>query len=126
MIVGIGVDIVENARVGELLEKHGRAFEEKLFTEGELSYARERRRRHEHLAARFAAKEAVAKALGQGMSNGVSWRDIEVVHDETGKPGVKLTGPVKKLAEQMGVRSLHISLSHTDSHSIAFVVAEGD
>ena len=126
MIIGIGVDIVENARVGELLEKHGRTFQEKLFTEGELSYARERRRRTEHLAARFAAKEAVAKALGQGIANGVSWRDIEVVHNDAGKPEVKLTGPVKDLAESMGVRSLHISLSHTDSHSIAFVVAEGN
>ena len=125
MIVGIGVDIVENARISEMLRRHGRSFEEKLFTEGELSYADERRRRTEHLAARFAAKEAVAKALGQGMTNGISWRDIEVVHDQRGKPGVKLTGAVRKLADKMGVQHLHISLSHTDSHSVAFVVAEG-
>ena len=66
MIIGIGVDLVENMRIGELLEKHGRSFVEKIFTTGELDYAHKRRRRVEHLAARFAAKEAVAKALGQG------------------------------------------------------------
>ncbi len=125
MIIGIGVDIVENARVGELIEKHGKSFEQKVFTEGELDYANDRRRRTEHLAARFAAKEAVAKALGQGMSSGISWRDIEVTHNEAGKPEVKLTGPVRKLAQQMGVKTIHLSLSHTDTHSVAFAVAEG-
>ena len=125
MIIGIGVDIVENARVGELIEKHGKSFEQKVFTEGELDYANDRRRRLEHLAVRFAAKEATSKALGQGMSSGISWRDIEVVHDETGKPEVRLTGAVGKLAEKMGVRTVHLSLSHTDTHSVAFAVAEG-
>lgn len=125
MIIGIGVDIVENARIAELLDKHASSFSDKVFTEGELGYADPRCRRVEHLAARFAAKEAVAKALGLGMSNGISWRDIEVVHDDAGKPSVKLTGLVRDLADKTGVRSFHISLSHTDSHSIAFVVAEG-
>lgn len=124
MIVGIGVDIVENARIAEMLEKHGPAFSAKIFTESELAYAGERRRRIEHLAARFAAKEAVAKALGLGMTNGISWRDIEVVHDQAGKPAVNLTGHVADIAADIGVRTLHLSLSHADSHSIAFVVAE--
>jgi holo-[acyl-carrier protein] synthase len=126
MIIGVGVDIVENARVADLLEKHPGTFEEKVFTALELTYAADRRRRVEHLAARFAAKEAVAKALGFGMSNGIYWRDIEVIHDDAGKPTVKLAGRVRDLAEKMGVRAIHLSLSHTDVHSIAFAVAEGD
>jgi holo-[acyl-carrier protein] synthase len=124
MIIGIGVDIVENERIAAMLEQHGSAFEDKVFTANELAYAGDRRRRVEHLAVRFAAKEAVAKALGRGISKGVTWKDIEVVHDDAGKPGISLHGGTFDLAEEMGVRNLHVSLSHTDTHSVAFVVAE--
>ena len=124
MIVGIGVDIVENARIAELIEKHGPSFEQKVFTPGELGYAGPRRRRIEHLAVRFAAKEAVAKAFGFGMSNGISWLEIEIVHDDAGKPEVKLSGHVKDLSEKMHVHAVHVTLSHTETHSVAFVVAE--
>ncbi len=118
------MDIVENARIAEMLEEHPSTFEQKIFTQREIDYAAQRRRRVEHFAARFAAKEAVAKALGQGMTNGVSWKDIEVIHDPAGKPHISLTGHALRLAEKMGVRSIHLSLSHSDIHSIAFVVAE--
>lgn len=125
MIVGIGVDIVKTSRIAEMLEKHGDHFTGRIFTEGELAYAEARKRRVEHLAARFAAKEAVAKALGRGMSDGIVWCDIEVVNTATGKPEIRLSGQVASMAREMGIAALHLSLSHADEYAVATVIAEG-
>jgi len=115
VIVGVGVDVVDVARLGRSLERTP-ALLERLFTAQE-----QRIERLESLAARFAAKEAVAKALG---SSGLSFLDAEVVSDESGKPWLHLHGDAAVLAESMGITRWHVSLSHDAGTATAFVVAE--
>ncbi len=116
MIVGIGVDLVETARVWVALQRTP-ALAARLFAESE------RGGRPESLAASFAAKEAVAKALGA--PPGLRWTDVAVFRDADGRPGLLVTGTVAALARQHGVRCWHVSLSHDSGMSIAMVVAEG-
>lgn len=96
---------------------------EALFTPGELEYCRGKRRRYEHMAARFAAKEAVLKAFGTGLSQRMRWTDVEVVNERTGRPGVRLAGAVAAFAERNGLRDLDISLTHTGDLALAHAVA---
>jgi holo-[acyl-carrier protein] synthase len=114
---GVGVDLVDVARFTLALERHPRIVE-RLFTERERSDARER---PERLAARFAAKEAVLKTFGVG-AGATPWRSIEVATDESGAPHVVLHGTAADLARESGVTSLHLSLTHTRSAAVAFVV----
>ena len=97
MIIGHGVDIVETARIERMLGDHPERFLERVFTPGEQSDSNSTRQ-HEHLAARFAAKEAALKALGTGWSQGIGWTDIEVVRAENGKPSLKVTGRAAEIA----------------------------
>ena len=124
MIIGVGVDIVEVDRIGQMIRHHGRRFLARVFTEGEIAYSRTRKRSAEHFAARFAAKEAVAKALRTGLRRGITWKDIEVVVGELGQPDVRLGGGAADRAEELGVNHIHISLTHTAQFAIAHVVAE--
>ncbi|HVZ94764.1 MAG TPA: holo-ACP synthase [Phycisphaerales bacterium] len=121
-----GIDLVEVARIARMLEEHGERFEKRCFTGGELAYARASRRVHEHLAARFAAKEAVLKALGTGLRGGIEWTDIEVEHAAGGAPAIRLHGEAAKIAAGLGIRRWLVSLSHTDKLAIASVIAVGD
>lgn len=118
-----GIDLVEVSRVQAAVARHGDRFLRRVFTESELGYCRGRA--HE-LAARFAAKEAVSKTLGVGIQHheGVSWREIEVVADERGKPEVHLTGRAAQRADELGLHRFALSLSHTGNHAIAVVVAQ--
>src|SRR5690606_16738924 len=101
MIIGIGIDLVEVERVREMLARHPTRGPARLFTEGEVSYCDGSRDRHEALAARYAATEALFKARGTGLSRGCSWRDVEVTIGETGAPGIRLTGVTRRLADEM-------------------------
>lgn len=92
MILGTGIDIVEVARINRLLEKHARRFEEKIFTPDEILYCQSKAEPGIHFAARFAVKEAVMKCLGTGMDKGIAFRDIEVIHENTGQPTIKAHG----------------------------------
>ena len=120
-----GVDLIEIARVERILERYGDRFLERVFTPAEVLYYRARL---PELAARFAAKEAVAKALGVGMRmmarDGVRWRDVEVTGDARGKPLVRLYGRAAERAAELGLTEWAVSLSHTREHAIAFVVAQ--
>ena len=120
-----GVDLVEIARVERALSRHGDRFLERVFTPAEVLYCRAR---PAELAARFAAKEAVAKALGVGMRmmarGGIGWREAEIVGDLRGKPLVRLHGRAAERAEELGLTEWAVSLSHTHEHAIAFVVAQ--
>ncbi len=118
-----GVDLIEVNRIEAALARYGERFLTRVFTESELAYCRGRP--HE-LAARFAAKEAVSKLLGVGIQHrdGVHWRDIQVVSGERGKPSVKLSGKAERRAEEIGLRTFALSLSHTREHAIALVVAQ--
>ena len=120
--VSIGVDIVEVPRVERLIRRYERA-ERRLFTEAEIGYCRARRNWHEHMAARFAAKEAVLKALGTGLGPGMRWTDVEVVNEENGRPVVRLSGEVAAFAERQGVQQLELSLSHTSRLALAQALA---
>jgi holo-[acyl-carrier protein] synthase len=125
MILGIGVDIVAVRRLQAALERRrtGTRFRERVFTPAEVAYCRGRRNVYESYAARFAAKEATMKALGRGFGEGISWRDIEITRG-TGAPTVRLAGGALARAEAMGVRQLHLSLSHADDLAVAYVIAE--
>ncbi len=120
--VGLGVDIVEIERMRGILERT-ESFAERTFSEAERAYCDKKANPAAHYAARFAAKEAVVKALGTGFSEGIWVRDIEVVLDKKGKPSVVLTGKAKEVADAQGVRELSISLSHTHTEAVACAMA---
>lgn len=124
-IIGHGVDIVEIARIEQSLAKYEDSFLKKCFTEQEVLDSGSSSRRGEHLAARFAAKEAALKAIGTGWSQGIGWTDVEVVRLESGKPELCITGKAKEIADSMGIDRWLVSLSHTKSDAIASVIAEG-
>lgn len=117
---GIGIDLVEVSRIRDLLEKHGQRFKERTFTTGEIAYCDACAEPAMHYAARFAAKEAVAKALGTGLwAEGVNWTDIEVLRQESGKPEIALHGMAKQHA---GNATCLVSLTHTRDLAMAQVL----
>jgi holo-[acyl-carrier protein] synthase len=121
--LGLGIDLVEVGRIRDLLTKHGERFKERTFTAGEIAYCDSCTDPAMHYAARFAAKEAVAKAIGTGLwAQGVDWKDIEVMREASGKPKLFLHGGAKVHADQQGVTSLLISLTHTKDLAMAQVI----
>lgn len=126
-ILGHGIDIVENRRIAAMIEAHGERFTERVFTVTERSYADHgQRRRVERYAVRFAAKEAVLKALGTGWSEGITWTDVEVLRLPTGEPKLLLSGRAAEIADAKGIRSWSLSLSHTEQYAVASAIAFGD
>lgn len=121
MINGLGVDIVEIDRMREALKRRPR-LKERLFSEQERDYCEQRNKPEIHYAMRFAAKEAVLKALGTGFS-GMRFRDVEVVRDERGRPLPRLSGRAAEVAEAAGVVEMHLSLSFTHTNAVASAVA---
>lgn len=124
MIKGIGTDLIELDRVRKAADAHGEEFAERIFTPGELAYCRRLSDPVPCLAARFAAKEAAVKALGTGVSGGVSWRDVEVTRSDSGAPGIVFNGRAAEIAADLGVKTVHLSLSHARDYAAAFVVLE--
>jgi len=126
-IRGHGIDIVETARIRHMVESHGDRFLERCFTPAELAYCRRNGKRlYEHLAGRFAAKEAVLKVLGTGWSGGVAWTDIEILPEPTGQPQIRLSGRCQEVAVSLGIRRWHISISHIETHATASAIGDGD
>ena len=123
MIEGIGVDVVEISRIEEVVQRWGNGFLEKVFTSTELQYAQSKKEPMPHIAARFAVKEAVAKALSTGWSGGFRWKDVEVRNDLSGKPSVNLYG---KMQEMLKGSKVLVSLSHSDTVVVAFAVIESE
>ncbi len=124
-VIGIGVDLVECARIEHSLERFGERFLHRVFTDGEIAYSNSMKFPARHLAARFAAKEAVSKAFGTGIGKAMGWRDIDVQKKESGEPYLVLTGGAHDLAVARGVTSTMITLSHTDHHAMAMIILEG-
>jgi holo-[acyl-carrier protein] synthase len=124
MIIGTGVDIVEIERFRKIIERLKDRFLLRVFTEAERKFCEGHRDSAPHFAARFAAKEAVFKALGTGWAKGVTWLDVEVMRQRHDPPRVVLSGEALRLSEQKGVRNLHLSLSHTEHSAIAMVILE--
>lgn len=123
MIVGIGTDIVAIGRIERILEKNP-AFIRKVFSDSEIAHCEKKARKAESYAARFAAKEALMKALGTGWAESISWQEIQVAVDASGKPYLDLSGVALKLAQQKGAERWHLSLSHEREYATAFVVLE--
>jgi holo-[acyl-carrier protein] synthase len=124
MVIGIGTDLMEIARIEHSYQRYGKSFLERVFTPGEIAYCLARKNYAESLAARFAAKEAGAKALGTGISRGVSWRELEVRREHGQRPELHLSGRAAEVAARLGIKRLSLSLSHSRTDSIAIVIAE--
>jgi holo-[acyl-carrier protein] synthase len=127
MIVGIGLDLVDIARVARLLESKGDRARHRLFTAGELAYAERRAEPARHLAARFSAKEAAYKALaGTEHARGIGWHDIEVLVEWDGRPTLRFHGRAAERASELGITRSHLSLTHADTTAAAVVVLEAE
>ncbi len=122
MVEGIGIDVVEIGRMQAAIDRWGDTFLEKIFTVNEISYARSKAQPAQHLAGRFAVKEAVAKALASGWSGGFRWKDVEVENDPAGKPSVIVHGSIRNM---LGKRRLLVSISHSGNVAVACAVIEG-
>jgi holo-[acyl-carrier protein] synthase len=121
-ILGIGMDIVETKRIAESLERFGDRFLHRVFLEDEIAYAQSMKFPHLHLAARFAAKEAISKAFGTGIGKEIGWRDMEIVREPSGQPRVVLHGRAVDYAKSRGVLEIQVSLSHTAEYGAASAV----
>lgn len=124
-VLGHGIDLTEIARIGQMLQEHGDRFLERCFTAREIDDAGIGPRRVEHLAARFAAKEAALKALGTGWAQGIGWTDVAVHRADSGRPDLVVTGRASAIAAERGITRWHVSLTHTADHAVASVIAEG-
>ena len=123
MIGGIGIDMIEVNRIAESIGKDS-GFRELVFSPSEITYCEKKTNKFEHYAARFAAKEAFYKALGEGWMANTAFSEIEVFHDEKGKPEIRLLGDTEKHLSVMGIRRIHVSLSHLKSIASAVVIIE--
>ena len=123
-VIGMGVDLVECERIQRSLDRFGEKFLRRVFTEGEIEYSMSMKFPARHLAARFAAKEAVSKAFGTGIGKAMGWRNIDTRKKKSGEPYLVFSGSAQELATKRGVTSALITLSHTDHHAVACVVLE--
>ena len=124
MIVGTGVDLAEVDRIREAIERHGARFIERIYTPGEIAYVERKANRYERYAARFAAKEAGMKAIGTGWHGGVRWRDFEVANLPSGRPTLRFHGAAAEIAGKLGVQNVALSLTHTATQALAYVILE--
>lgn len=124
MIVGTGTDLIEIERIRESIDRYGDRFLKRIYTAEEIAYCSRKKNSAESYAARFAAKEAAAKALGTGISRGVSWLEIEVRRETSGRPTVHFTGRAAERAQSMGVTHNSLSLTHSRELSFAVVIVE--
>ncbi len=124
MLIGTGVDLIEVKRIAQSIERFGERFLRRVYTDLEIDYCTRRRVSAESFAARFAAKEAGAKALGTGISRGVTWNEFQVTRQPGGRPVLELRGRAALLAKELGVRAISLSLTHTGGLAMATVVME--
>ena len=124
-VIGIGTDIVECLRIAQMIERHAEHFIARVYTPHEMEYCSERKAATQHYAGRWAAKEAVLKALGTGWVRGISWRDVEIRNEDGGQPHILLTGGASEVAAKRGVDRVMISISHCRSHATAYAIAVG-
>ena len=123
-VLGIGVDLVECVRIRRSIDRFGDRFLRRVFTDGEIEYSMSMKFPERHLAARFAGKEAVAKAFGTGIGKAMGWRNIDIRKKGNGEPFLVFSGPAQELAAKRGVTSALITLSHTEHHAMASVLLE--
>jgi holo-[acyl-carrier protein] synthase len=119
VIAGVGIDIVEISRIRAAVTRWKEAFLKRIFTENEISYSHTKKFAYQHLAARFAAKEAVLKAIGDSSIQRIEWHEVEVFNDEFGRPYIRLSGEAKKIKDNKGISEIIISMSHTRTFAVA-------
>jgi holo-[acyl-carrier protein] synthase len=124
MVIGVGTDVIEIARIAQSIDRFGDRFLDRVFTPREIAYCRRKKNAAESFAARFAAKEAGAKALGTGISQGVSWLEMEVNRESGGRPTLQLTGRAAQRAGRLGIAGISLSLTHSKDIALAVVVME--
>jgi holo-[acyl-carrier protein] synthase len=125
MLIGTGVDLIETERIARSIERYGERFLRRIYTDQEIAYCTSKRSSAESFAARFAAKEAGAKALGTGISRGVTWIEFQVSRQPGGRPVLELRGRAALLARELGVKTISLSLTHTANLAMATVMMEG-
>jgi len=124
-IIGIGTDITECLRIARMIERHGELFITRVYTTEEIRYCQSRAQATQHFTGRWAAKEAVLKALGTGWRKGISWRDVEIRNEPGGKPVVAMRGGAKDVVGQLGIAKMLVSISHCRTHATAQAIAIG-
>jgi holo-[acyl-carrier protein] synthase len=124
-ILGIGTDIIECVRIARMIERYGELFLSRVYTDREIRYCQSRRQAVQHFAGRWAAKEAVLKAIGTGWARGISWRDIEVRNHHSGEPHVAVRGGAKDVTQRLQIADIHLSISHCRAYAIAYAIAVG-
>lgn len=122
-VFGIGIDVVEVERIASAIQRHGEPFLAKIFTAAEREYCESRKNPAMHYAARFAAKEAVSKALGTGIGGNAGLHDLEIIHDAAGAPKLQLSGAAETFAKQHGITDIQISLTHARDYAAANAIA---
>ena len=122
-IIAHGIDLVDCPRIEQMIERHGERFVKRVFTTAEQAYAEANKNEVEKLAGRFAAKEAVLKLMGTGWRGKIAWTDIEITNNAAGQPEVTLSGEVKRIAKELGIGHISISITHTANFAIASAVA---
>ncbi len=122
-IIGIGTDITECLRIARMIERHGELFLARVYTPEEIRYCQNRKQATQHFTGRWAAKEAIFKALGTGWIKGISWRDAEILNQPSGKPIAVLHGGAQQHARRLGIDEVQLSISHCRTHATAFAVA---
>ncbi len=124
-IIGIGTDIIECPRIGKMIEQHGELFLRRVYTEREIRYCQARKHAIEHFAGRWAAKEAILKAIGTGWTRGIAWTDLEIRNQTGGAPRVLVCGGAKEAARERGIANILISISHCRTYATAYSLAVG-
>jgi holo-[acyl-carrier protein] synthase len=125
-IIATGIDLIECKRIRDVWQRHGDRLTERLLTDAELAYVRQHRDPVPRLAGRFAAKEAILKTLGTGWRGQISWRDMEILNDDAGRPHLTLADECKRIAERLGITEIQISITHTENYAAATAVAVGE
>jgi len=124
-ILGIGTDITECLRIARMIERHGELFVNRVYTPDEIKYCQSRKQATQHFTGRWAAKEAILKALGTGWRRGITWCDVEIRNEPGGRPVVAVRGGAKEIVEQLGIAEILVSISHCRSYATATAVAVG-
>ncbi len=125
-VMGLGTDITETERIASMIQRHGDAFLNRIYTQAEIEYCSSKKNSAQHYAGRWAAKEAVMKSFGTGFVKGIHWIEIEVVSLPSGKPVIELSGPTAQFAQSLGISQLLLSISHCKLYATATAIAVGN
>lgn len=124
-LIGIGTDLIECSRIAKMIARHGDHFIRRVYSDSEIQYCGKHKYSVSHYAGRWAAKEAILKALGTGWAKGIQWTDLEVLNEPGGEPKVYLRNMAQVRAEERGITEIQISISHTEKYAVAFATAVG-